>query len=293
MKKFLVTENQLKIIKKFIKEEKLRSYVFDWDDNVLKMPTEIFLKDDKGNVVGMSTEDFAEYRSDIGKKPFIYKGKTIVNFDNEPFRDFRNDEKFLIDAKTAIQKKRFAPSYKKFIEALIYANPFAINTARGHSPGAIKKGVKVFIDLVLSPEEKTTMLNNIKKELPKNLTNGLNSDQLVDLYLDESGEYYPVASEEFGKRFGVDVAGTGANPEHSKQMAIEHFIKKLITGVKEHIINGKYKKISLGFSDDDVKNVKAVQKFIAEQLNKMYPEVHFVVYDTSEGDKKKIVIEKE
>ena len=49
----------------------------------------------------------------------------------------------------------------------------------------------------------------------------------------------------------------------------------------------------LDISDDDMKNVKAVQNFIDTQLNKMYPEVHFVIYDTSEGGKKKLVIEKE
>jgi hypothetical protein len=292
MKKILVTENQLRKIKKFIKEERLRGYVFDWDDNILRMPTEIFLKDNQGNPVGMSTEEFANYRSDIGKNPFVYKGKTIVNFDSDPFRDFKNDQKFLIDVKNAIENKKFAPSYKKFIEALTYGNPFAINTARGHSPEALKKGVKIFIEKVLSNDQKEAMLNSIKKELPKNLTKGLNNNQLIDLYIDESGEFYPVSSEEFGKRFGVDVSGSGANPEHSKQIAIEHFVKKMIDGFKNHIVSGKYKKISLGFSDDDIKNVKAVEKFIDEQLKKMYPEVQFVVYNTSEGDKKKMVIQK-
>lgn len=292
MKKILVTENQLRKIKRFIKEERLRGYVFDWDDNILRMPTEIFLKDNQGNPVGMSTEEFANYRSDIGKKPFVYKGKTIVNFDSDPFRDFKNNKKFLIDVKNAIENKKFAPSYKKFIEALTYGNPFAINTARGHSPEALKKGVKIFIEKVLSNDQKEAMLNSIKKELPKNLTKGLNNNQLVDLYIDESGEFYPVSSEEFGKRFGVDVSGSGANPEHSKQIAIEHFVKKMIDGFKNHIVSGKYKKISIGFSDDDIKNVKAVEKFIEEQLKKMYPEVQFVVYDTSEGGKKKMVIQK-
>jgi predicted RND superfamily exporter protein len=70
------------------------------------------------------------------------------------------------------------------------------------------------------------------------------------------------------------------------------FVKKMIDGFKNHIVSGKYKKISLGFSDDDIKNVKAVVKFIEEELKKMYPEVQFVVYDTSDGDKKKMVIQK-
>ena len=59
------------------------------------------------------------------------------------------------------------------------------------------------------------------------------------------------------------------------------------------MVKGKYKKISLGFSDDDLKNVKAVEKFIDEQLKVMYPEVHFVIYDASAGGKKKVVIERD
>ena len=35
-------------------------YAFDWDDNIVTMPTKIILKDDEGREVGMSTEDFAD-----------------------------------------------------------------------------------------------------------------------------------------------------------------------------------------------------------------------------------------
>ena len=48
-------------------------YAFDWDDNVMNMPTQIMVQDEKGNEVGMSTEDFAEHRHNLGKKPFVYK----------------------------------------------------------------------------------------------------------------------------------------------------------------------------------------------------------------------------
>lgn len=176
---------------------------------------------------------------------------------------------------------------------MIYANPFAINTARGHNPKALKEGVKVFINMVLEPKEKEIMVSNIKKELPVNLTKGLNNEQLIDLYLDERGEYYPVSSEEFGQRFGLETSGGAANPEHAKQVAIEHFVKKLLDGVKTYVVKGKYKKISLGFSDDDIRNVKGVEEFIETELKKLYPEVNFVIYDTSEGGKKKMVVQKD
>lgn len=285
MKKFLITESQYKLLRKSLIENRLRSYVFDWDDNILRMPTKVNMeKNENGKWVPIkvSTEEFAHYRTD-----------PQYRLTPNSFSDFTDNKAFLIDAEKAIHHNSFAPSYKKFIEALVYANPFAINTARGHSPSALKNGVKLFINMVLSPEEKSKMVTNIKKSLPKNIITGLNNKQLVDVYLDEKGEFYPVSSEEFGERFGIDVKGGAANPEHAKKVAIENFVKKLIDGVKKHMIGGKYKKISLGFSDDDKRNVKAAEDFLENELSKMYPEVHFVIYDTSEGGNRKIVIEKQ
>ena len=286
MKKIILTESQKIKLQQYLKEEKnLRMYVFDWDDNILRMPTEVKMeKNENGKWVPLrvSTEDFAHFRTD-------------PNYRTTPdsFSDFTNNEAFLIDAKKAINNKSFAPSYKKFIESLIYANPFAINTARGHSPNTLKDGVKLFIQMVLSDDEKMMMINNIKKELPQSLIKGLNNIQLIDLYLDEMGEFYPVSSEEFGDRFGLNVKGGASNPEHSKKVAIAHFVEKVFRNVEKLIQSGEYTKVSFGFSDDDIRNVKATVELLEDELSKMYPEIHFVIYDTSEGGNKKIVIEKE
>jgi hypothetical protein len=286
MKKIILTESQKIKLQQYLKEEKnLRMYVFDWDDNILRMPTEVKMeKNENGKWVPLrvSTEDFAHFRTD-------------PNYRTTPdsFSDFTNNEAFLIDAKKAINNKSFAPSYKKFIESLIYANPFAINTARGHSPNTLKEGVKLFIQMVLSDDEKMMMINNIKKELPQSLVKGLNDKQLIDLYLDEMGEFYPVTSEEFGDRFGLNVKGGASNPENSKKVAIAHFVEKVFKNVEKLIQSGEYTKVSFGFSDDDVRNVKATVELLEDELSKMYPEIHFVIYDTSDGGNKKIVIEKE
>jgi hypothetical protein len=39
------------------------------------MPTKIIVKDENGDEVGMSTDDFAEHRHHFGKEPFDYKGE--------------------------------------------------------------------------------------------------------------------------------------------------------------------------------------------------------------------------
>jgi hypothetical protein len=49
----------------------MKYYAFDWDDNIVYMPTEIILIDNNDDEVGMSTHDFAKYRGDIGKTEFM------------------------------------------------------------------------------------------------------------------------------------------------------------------------------------------------------------------------------
>jgi len=90
----------------------MKYYAFDWDDNIVHMPTEIVLKDDNGEEVGMSTADFAEYRTKVGKSDFDYNGHTIVGFAENPFRNFRTegDKQFIIDA----MKAKVGPAFDDF-----------------------------------------------------------------------------------------------------------------------------------------------------------------------------------
>lgn len=296
MKKLIMTESQLETVKKHLNEAQSRSYIFDWDDNILFMPTKIKMdKKENGEwiPVDVSTEEFAQVRTSPEYR--LRNGDPGVAFE-----DFKLTQSFLDDTIEAIRDKKFAPSFEKFKESLIYGNKFAINTARGHNPEALKKGVKIFIDLVLTDEEEQTMVNNIRKNIPQDVESyqqlkagSLNNDQIIDLYLNEFGEYYPVSSEEFGDRFGLNTSGGAANPEHAKKVAIEHFTKKVLRNVQKLVDSGHYTKVSVGFSDDDIRNVRASEEFIENELKHMYPEIHFVVYDTSEGGKKKLVIEKD
>jgi len=286
MKKYVLSENQYIKLRNVLLETSLRTYIFDWDDNILYMPTTIKMDKKEGGKwvpVDVPTDEYAHIRTSPE-----YRLR-----DNSPgiaFSDFRESKPFIEDIKKAIHMNKFAPSADKFKEALVNANSFGINTARGHKPEILRDGVKLFIDMVFTDEEKSKMVKNIRKILNK--TNGLDDNQSIDFYLDEMGEYYPVSSEEFGERFGLDTTGGAANPEHAKKVAIEHFVRKVFDNVKT-LVSSDYKKMSVGFSDDDIRNVKAVEQFIEEELNKMYPEFHFVVYDTSDRGKNKLVIEKE
>jgi hypothetical protein len=289
------------LIRTILQEEskKLKLFALDWDDNILRMPTKLYLKTEDGDSVGMSTEDFAIYREKIGKEPFEFEGKTIVGLDNNAFRDFTSSESFLVDTEKAIRKNRTSPSFMSFKKALIKASPFSIITARGHDPEIIKQGVKKFIDLVLSPEDKIKMIQNIKRvfnfegisDYYKISSN--DNEQLIDIYLDEKGEYYPVSSKEFGKRFNLDSAKGASSPEQSKKLALSDFLEKVYEKVGHLIDSGKYGSVSLGFSDDDPGNVRSMISHIRDELSMMYPEIKFIVKDTSEGGMRKLVIKRE
>ena len=94
----------------------MKYYAFDWDDNIVYMPTEIILIDNEGEEVGMSTHDFAKYRSQIGSSEFEYRGATIVNYANLPFRQFKTDgdKQFIEDIMIA----KLGPAFDDFKEAI-------------------------------------------------------------------------------------------------------------------------------------------------------------------------------
>ena len=56
------------------------------------------------------------------------------------------------------------------------------------------------------------------------------------------------------------------------------------------MVGTEYNKLSIGFSDDDLGNINAITNFIKEVLQVEFPQVDFVVYDTSEGEINKIIV---
>lgn len=252
--------SQKKYIKKLISEiieetstPVMKYYAFDWDDNLMFMPTKIYLKDSEGDSVGMSTEDFAEHRTEIGNKDFDYKGHTIVGFDEDPFRDFRvaGDNKFLSDA----MKAPTGPAWSDFVEAINNGSIFAIVTARGHTPSVLKEAVHRLINANKHGLSKATLVKNLKKYRHLADEEDLSDDELVKTYLDMC-RFHPVS---FGD-------GSATNPEQGKIDAMEEFIRyvKLLSHrlqkkafMKNKISN--YFTPFIGFSDDDVRNVEKMK----------------------------------
>jgi hypothetical protein len=265
----------------------LKFYMFDWDDNILHMPTRIHLekKTRRGWVpYEVSTAQFARIRRTM-------KGCRPLGDDwDRAFADFydvghRGADAFLDDTRKALAPlarggHRGAPSFEKFRRALVEGRLFGIITARSHSGAAIRKGVEYFIRRVLTAAERRAMVRNLRGYIayfegdPAALTDA----QVVRQYLDMC-RYRGVTSPEFQQLMGRKLGGS-ESPEHAKQFAIREFVHHAIGLIKGR---RRHEPISIGFSDDDRRNIEAVESYIRQELGREFPEVKFVVYDTSDA----------
>ena len=257
----------------------LKYYAFDWDDNIVHMPTKIIVKDDNGEEIGMSTDDFAEHRHHIGKEPFEYKGKTIVGFGENPFRNFRTegDKDFLVDAMRA----KTGPAFDDFREALNNGSIFSIITARGHNPNTLKEAVYNYIIEGFNGIDKEELIKNLKKYRSFVGEDEMSDDELIRSYL-ELNKYHPVS---FGDETGA------ANPEEAKVRAMEDFVSYIkgmaaVLNKRAYLKNDIGNKFipaepTIGFSDDDPRNIEVMQKHFKNK-----PDNIVKTYSTAGGVKK-------
>jgi len=258
----------------------LKYYAFDWDDNIVSMPTEIVLINDEGNEVGMSTKDFAEYRNQIGKNEFDYNGETIVGFAENPFRNFRveGNKKFIIDSLKAVP----GPAFDDFKEAINNGSIFAIITARGHSPETLKQAVYNYIITGFNGIDKNELVKNLRKYRTFVDEEDMSDEELIKSYL-ELNRYNPVS-------FGDEKSAT--NPEEAKVRAMEDFVSYIkamaaLLNKKIYIkkdMGNKFTPVipEIGFSDDDLRNVELMKKHFEDKHDNMVK-----TYSTAGGIKKK------
>ena len=257
----------------------MKYYAFDWDDNVVHMPTKIILKNEDGDEIGMSTDDFAEYRHQIGDEPFNYKGETIIGYSDEPFKNFQTpgDKDFLIDAMRA----KLGPAFDDFREAINNGSIFSIITARGHNPNTLKEAVYNYIISGFNGIDKDELVKNLRKYRDINDDEDMSDDELIKTYLNMN-RYHPVSYN--------DPEGA-ANPEEAKVRAMEKFVEyikemsydldKKVYLKKEVSNNFIPTKPTIGFSDDDIRNVEVMKKHFKDK-----PDNIVKTYSTAGGIKK-------
>ena len=74
-----------------------------------------------------------------------------------------------------------------------------------------------------------------------------------------------------------------------KKIALRDYVANIVEKASK-MVNLGNEKLSVGFSDDDLGNINAIIPFIKEVLQVEFPDVDFIVYDTSEGGMNKIVL---
>lgn len=271
-----------------MKKLNLKFYLFDWDDNILMMDTNIIMekKEDFGvwKEVRVSTSDYSEFRNDSNYRIPLKNGKPNYNKCFKYFGDIGQGNIFLKHTKDAIKKNAYAPSYSAFKRCLIDGNLFSIVTARGHKPDTIRESIRYIIDHVFSDEERNEMLDNIKNY--QQIFHGRIGENPLEIYL-ENCKYIGVSSPYFLniiKDYDVDPKDT----EMAKTIAVERFVDSVIETVGK--IRDKVDNVSIGFSDDDIKNIQAVEDLFKNRLKSKFENVKFVIYDTSESSYKKVVV---
>ena len=245
-------------------------YAFDWDDNILNMTTVIHMEhlvDGEWIPEDVSTSRFAEVRNDKDNWK-ILGGDPELAFSE--FRDNgpRGEVAFLEDVKESISNGKFGPAWNDFLECLSKGSLFSIITARGHESAAMRKGVEWIIDNELSEDKLYSMYNNLLKfaylfkdesEYPRILKGQPSEDRLVSLYLDNC-DFVGVSAPSRG--------GSPANPEKSKEDALLEFKNKVNNFSEKIGFDAK-----VGFSDDDLGNVKHIEDLIDNLNHEQFPRI--------------------
>ena len=288
-----------------VAERDFKYYIFDWDDNILHMPTKIRMEhlDEATGTwtpVEVSTSTFALVRADEEHYRPPSDGSWAAAFAN--FEDPKGPSdadgrgnRFILDTMDALEKvehgEKPGPSYNALKKTLREGRLFAIVTARGHSPQTLERAVRLFIKYALSEEERAEMMSNLRGY--RQWIDGVGDGEFgtdaeeLDYYLGMC-RYSAVTYSGFKERMANDpiykeklaTATTAARPELAKEFAIRDFVEHVFHMLRR---SGRLNRsVSIGFSDDDVGNVKTVSAFIKEELSKRFEGIKFVVYDTSD-----------
>jgi hypothetical protein len=265
-------------------------YIFDWDDNILHMPTRIHMEKRQPDgtwaphpvstsVFSVIRNDSANYRPPGGEWP-----RAFDEFQDTP--DPRGS-RFLADTEQAIRRvldgeETPGPSFTTFRRTLTEGRLFAIVTARGHASETLRRGVELFIDLVLTPRERAEMMANLRgyRAVFDRVTQFGSDEEELGRYL-SLNRSHAVTSPDFDHRMLAGTTGP-ITPETRKQVAIRDFIEHIVRVLQRTPTGEHWAPVSVGFSDDDPANVKAVGDFIREELARRFPNIKFVLYDTSD-----------
>lgn len=245
----------------------ISAWNFDWDDNVLNMPTKIMVWDKvKKAEIPVSTSQWVFVKSEIGNSGEWKNRELRMKIADPKKRSLRyfGDELgpqnlFLRDALKAMEAppaKWQGPSWNAFVTVLSDAEAAkraTIITARMHEPETIYAGLKEL--------RKRGWIRN----------------------LPPLGNIYPVANLKLAKKLGGSVEA----PASAKARVMEKLLAELnatpIAPNCPEVINregnGREKMQLWAFSDDDYGNISTAVETLSQEVQK-YPHVKIALYFT-------------
>lgn len=231
-------------------------YFFDIDDNLLFLPTRIYLWNPMHQVErAVSSGEFAEIHG-LGQ-PGPWHGWTVRD---ESFRDFRDlpgprdrTQPFVQDLIQAMTVGNgwMGPAWPLLVHAAEAGREIALVTARGHHPETIRAGLDELVTRKLLPK------------LPPN----------VDIYT--------VTHQDVRDRIGATDPNMPV-PE-VKKLAIRHAVDEAAQRW------GQFHRHRFGMSDDDPKNV-ALAVLAMRECKLKYPHMRFFVINTNKDQYVKLEI---
>lgn len=259
--------------KRLIRQESsdtFKYYAFDWDDNLLFMPTTIIAEDSKGNLVPLSTREYSLIKEQVyNNKKAVVRGNIISKFSDDSYINFResSDKIFLEDIKNA----KLGPAFPDLVEAINNGRIFSIITARGHNPKTFSKAIKYMISEGMGGLNYYTCIDSLRNYKE---ANHHTDEELYENYIENLCKYYPVSHESLFT--GGDIHEMKVDAIHDFIIHLEEQFTKFPTEFKNKVSNN----FIIGFSDDDAKNIQT----ITEATFKKEVEVYF----TGSGNMKRI-----
>ncbi|HMT01331.1 MAG TPA: hypothetical protein PKD96_01140 [Candidatus Absconditabacterales bacterium] len=259
----------------------MRAYVFDIDKNLWHTNTPVMMEEKQSDgswqEIAMSQEDYLSLK-DFRSIRHIENNieKSMINFkDNGPF----GTEKFANDIYEAVSNQSNGPSFEKFVEAVRHGNPIAIITARGHQEETLRNAFASVIAEVLE-------CNNTKfhEQMAQILGKDISFQTALAQYIDLS-RFYAISNNHFMAQY------PDSSSSFRKTQAMEEYLHYVLDELK---FLYQADKISVGFSDDDEKNITRMISFFEEKAQEeKFKNTHLVVYHTlPEGIKKIKITEK-
>lgn len=266
-------------IKKFNDYKTLRYSIFDWDDNILYMPSVVHLDIfRKGKWVPVDIPNHQFHEIIATEKTRMRDGGYQNTFEEMSDIGPRGNKAFLLDTIEAVKNRDFGPSWDDFIYSIVDGRIFLIITARGHEPQSIRKSVKWIIKNYLSDEQKEDMKENLSRfhELF-----GDDPKDVIEHYLDNC-DYVGVMSDYFKETFKVPDMKISQLVGYGKSLVIKRFLNRIREYSRKLGLPAK-----VGFSDDRKRTVDDVIEFLSGEKSLDEP-IEYYVFDTSGKEKKKM-----